>query len=137
MSDAAPLRPAAPEHRRYLIWLAGFLDGRGYIGCVLSNKHYIPRLKVVDRDPTLLNEIQQFTGYGGVRQDTKTAWAWTVSGVHVMTVLRQVEPFIRARRAHVETLLSFPVTGERGADVTPQTQRQREEIYERLKLLNK
>lgn len=135
MSDAAPLRSAAPLHQRYLLWLAGFLDGRGYIGIVFANNSYIMRLKVVDKDENLLREIHAFTGYGSVNAEGKT-FGWTVSGPAVQTILRRVQPHMRARRAHADALLEFPVL-PRGEDILPQIERKRREIYERLRELNK
>lgn len=120
------------------VWLAGYLDGRGYFGVVYAGKSYSLRIKVTDAKAAPLEQIQRVTRLGNVKAEGKgkvTVWAWTVSGREVQLLLSRIATHLRFKQAHAEAMLRFPVT-ERGEIATPAQIEQRRQVYERLRQLN-
>lgn len=127
-----------PADDPFHVWLAGFLDGRGYLGVIYAGKSYSLRVKVTDAQAAPLEQIQAVTRLGNVKAEgkgDKTVWGWTVSGREVQILLSRVAPYLRFKQAHAKAMLSFPVT-ERGEIATPDQLEQRRQAYERLRQLN-
>lgn len=60
-----------PADDPFHVWLAGFLDGRGYLGVIYAGKSYSLRVKVTDAQAAPLEQIQAVTRLGNVKAEGK------------------------------------------------------------------
>ena len=127
-----------PADDAFYVWLAGFLDGRGYFGVIYAGKSYSLRVKVTNTDAAPLEQIQRVTRLGNVKAEAKgeqVVWGWTVSGPDAQILLSRVAPHLRFKQVHAGEMQKFPVS-ERGEIATPAQLETRRKVYERLKRLN-
>lgn len=122
----------------FYVWLAGFLDGRGYFGVIYAGKSYSLRIKVTDANAAPLEQIHRVTRLGNVKAEAKgrqVVWGWTVSGPDVQILLSRVAPHLRFKQVHAEEMQKFPVSAPGETPTVAQIETRRK-VYERLKQLN-
>ena len=140
-------------------WLAGFIDGEGYIGITRQRKKenrrqsasliYHPSLIISNSNLKVLECIKKFIGYGCVHKqrskpDQKPGFQYKLAKMdNLDIVLRTVQPHLRIKQEQCEFLLNFiklrknakKITGRGHRGATSYTVE--EEIYQKLLILNK
>ena len=144
-----------------LAWLAGFIDGEGYIGLTYQVKaasrqsaatpRYHPYLIVTNTNMGAIEQIHAILGIGKVykipRQDDKSKDAYQLKitkALDLLLVLEQLQPFLRVKREQCELLVSYLryrmtvklLTGRGRRGVTSFGEKDAE-VYQRLLVLNK
>lgn len=123
-----------------LAYLAGILDGEGYIGLVAQGN--IMRPKVVVKMSTAPVIEWLHTVFGASVWETKTPYGinqnWEMNKVaEIEELLEAVLPYMILKREHVELLLAFSKTSKYpGSRVCPEVRAIRENMYVALRLLN-
>lgn len=116
-------------------WLAGFVDGEGYLGIVYheskkvdgSTKRgklpwYSPRVQIAGTDHGIMNDIVYIVG-GGTHSTTDHGNEWKPYRVYVLTgladikdLLIQLKPYIKLKKIQLDLLLEFVVNRINSAD---------------------
>jgi hypothetical protein len=104
-------------------YLAGIIDGEGYIGILKSKKGnkkywsssrdyiYVPVIKVVMTDKPLIQFLKD--SYGGcletrpAHDNTKESYGWTVRKSSVVSILSAIYPFLRVKRRQAEIIFKY------------------------------
>lgn len=136
--DAWQQVPLAPTDAAYL---AGLIDGEGYVGLVRFGKRasgevaIYPRLTIAMTDKAIVNWVDVLTGYIGTRgvldrhnPKHRPAYQWHANGKAAEAVLAQVLPYMRVKRRQALALLRF---------VAAETPKQRASVFARYQPLNK
>lgn len=135
-------------------YLAGVLDGEGYLGIMQGNAQqrmkYIPTIKMTNTHEGLVRLFaRQLGGHVSSRpfadhMEWKPAWCWAVRGyVAVTRVLDVVQPFLIVKQQQAEVLRAFletvtPSEGPRGVWKLPESiLRERGRLYLLMKELNR
>lgn len=94
-------------------WVAGLIEGEGYIGW--TNRQAVIAVKMTDLD--VLERLQSWTGFGRIhslryyegRDDCKPQWTWRVGGRRdFIELARAIEPYMLARRgARIREVLTL------------------------------
>ncbi len=138
-------------------YIAGIIDGEGCIGMgVTFTRHkskrqtHSVRLAIVNTDPRL---AQWFCGrFGGTvhRQDPpankrwKPKYTWQCGGARAETLIAAIEPFLVLKREQAQIVLAMRAigrhrgggTGKGPRPLTDEVVEKREELKQRLHLLN-
>ena len=107
------LRSIRPED---LAYLAGIIDGEGWIGVARSGKHFHLRLVVGSNDRVLVDWLAAKTGRGVIRAydrggNRKRTYQWTCFGTVASAVLQVVFPFIVVNHLQAEIGVRFYLHG--------------------------
>ena len=97
-------------------YLAGFIDGEGYLGlhpairCKNGRTSYTAELKVTSTDMFIIEWMQK--SYGGCYYETKPqkpnhkiAAEWSLHGKNLKPFLRKIQPYLRLKKKQCELLL--------------------------------
>jgi len=142
-------------------WLAGFIDGEGYIGTTFQRKketkhsaaspRYHPYLIIVNTDKKVLLYIKELIGDGRLYILNKTSgnkresFQYKLTKMNaLLTVLEAVLPYLRVKQEQCKLLISFinkrknvrPVTG-RGSRGITSFDKEDDEVHKLFLLLNK
>ena len=146
-------------NKKEIIWLAGFIDGEGYIGITSQRKkenrqqsasvHYHPYLIITNSNLNILKEIKKVVGFGHIyklSQDIKNhkhAFQYKLTEMEKLSMLLPIlQPYLRLKQRQCGLLVNFINTRKnakriygpfRGA--TSYTIE--EDIYQKLLILNK
>lgn len=101
------------EERAYL---AGILDGEGYVGIRIHNQNrrsITPVASVTNTNlPLLVWLKERWGGAIHLKQDkrptSKAAWIWIVASRDVESVLRDAYPYLIVKRPQADLVLSLP-----------------------------
>lgn len=142
-------------------WLAGFVDGEGYIGITHQTKKetssssasdiYHPLLIITNTNKEALEYIQRITAVGAVysgklpKNNEKPSYQYKISKRDdILAILGLILPYLKIKKQQGNLLVEFierrkkikPITGRghRGASSYSEADRN---IYEQLLLLNK
>jgi len=142
-------------------WLAGFVDGEGYLGILFQRKKensqqsasplYHPYLIVTNTDRNSIFYIREILGEGRIYEFDRKNYGFSPSLQYKLTkrealkrLLVEIKPFLRVKYKQAELLLKFLETRERRKIVTGGGSRgktsfskEEEEIYQELLRLNK
>jgi hypothetical protein len=101
-------------------WAAGIIDGEGCIAIKRSRGYFVLALTVGQSghdEPAMLRRLVELYG-GTVRRGTVDArpgrrrrWDWTVVGRQAEVVLRQVAPYVVAKREQLDLALEYRRVG--------------------------
>lgn len=144
-------------------WLAGFIDGEGYIGITFQRKkenrrqsasaRYHPYLVISNNNREVLKSIKEFVGSGYVyqlsrnselRNKQKQSFQYKLTGMRELeSLLYSVQPYLHIKQKQCELLLDFikvrknarKITGRSSRGLTSYTIE--EDIYQELLILNK
>jgi len=127
-----------------LAWLAGFLDGEGCITLHNSPRHrFSIQLHVSNLDLASLERCRAIAGAGAVlqkkgrmRPNERRGWLYEIYGHKAKALIRQVVPYMTARRPQAEILAQFPIARQ-GHRVGPLTKVGQAVAYARIKELNR
>jgi hypothetical protein len=146
-------------NKKEIAWLAGFIDGEGYIGITFQRKkenhrqsasvHYHPYLIITSNNLEILKEIKKLTGFGHVYklsrniEHHKQGFQYKLTEMEKLNILLPLlQPYLRLKQCQCELLISFinirknakRIYGPyRGAS----SYTTEEEIYQKLRILNK
>lgn len=123
-------------------WLAGFIDGEGYLGIVKQkSSHRIhPRLGISNTCKEVLRYIQNRVG-GYLRNSRKATrlnhatYILTWRRTKAIELLKKIIPYLTIKKEHARLLISFPVNNS-GKNITEIQRGIRERLFLRLKELN-
>lgn len=143
------------------VWLAGFIDGEGYLGILKQKKRitkqqsgsplYHPYLVITGTDEKTIKYLIELTGCGWVVKMTKKndkhkiAYQYKVSKFDdLISLLSQIQNFLKIKQFQSRLLVQFinlrkqalVKTGRGSRDITSFTGEE-EKIYQELKKLNK
>ena len=91
-------------------WLAAVIDSEGHIS--ISNRGYL-RIVVVNTSKDLLDHCKDITGVGyfherkSGKSHWKQAWSWTCNGWAAINLLKQVTPYIIAKKTKLGEALNL------------------------------
>lgn len=149
----------AMTEREVAIWLAGLLDGEGYIGLVnrtpeIGRQHFRSYTTVAGTDLRLMDALQERTRAGRVYKHKRTgnertkklAYTWRLTAEEQRKWLPRVLPFLVIKKEQAEALLralelkdqlrftkGFRITAQTRDDLAGQIS----EIYLELRQLNR
>src|SRR3989442_737672 len=138
-------------------YLAGFVDGEGYLGLArIRRRHraseYCLRLSIYNTNRAILEEIKRTTGgtmsvVGQRRAGWKPSYALILTNAAAARVIRKIKPFLLVKSEQSEALLAFDQrirAGRRLRDkagrllpLARQEVRFRQAFYNRVKRMNR
>lgn len=151
--------------QEYIIYIAGFLDGEGWIGLqknpIRTNRwaytYYFVRIGVSNTNKAILEWLQSTTEKGYIRANLsnlklpnrKPCWVWDVSGKDALEILKLIYPYLRIKRTVVKAILEFremidtqkkerlSCKGKYKQPVPEEFNLKREKLYQKVRSLNK
>jgi hypothetical protein len=101
-----------------LSYLAGFVDGEGYIGLPANlrlnrNPFYRPTLTIYNTHRGVLLQIKEFIGFGRVYTGTsrgphcQPTYLFKADGRRIAPILEQLLPFLIVKRKQAELVLEY------------------------------
>ena len=143
-------------------WLAGFIDGEGYIGITFQRKKqtstssasplYHPFLIIVNTNKDVLLYIKQLIGGGKLyilrkknSHNNKKCYQFKLTKMdRLLRLLEEIDPYLKIKNKQCEFLIAFlkrrmyikPITGRGSRGITSFTDEDKE-IYDNLLSLNK
>ena len=132
----------------HLFYIAGIIDGEGYIGLIQHRKKkslnfgYSPKTSVTNTNTTLLYWLKQETGIGVVTPQSKVEgckprWEWRLNADEMREFLVCIEPFLLIKKQQAVLLLEYlPFNFKGQRQVPDEISIQRECIYQELAALN-
>lgn len=141
-------------------WLAGFIDGEGYIGMTKQIKrestkqapgyYYHPHLIVTGTDKEAILYLHRLTGCGRIvtqpqSQGHKTAYQWKLTKYNdLLDIFMQIKKYLKIKQKQCDLVIHFItsrqqaniVTGK-GSRGTTSISRHEDEIYLELRKRNK
>jgi len=141
-------------------WLAGFIDGEGFIGLTkqktrestkhAAGYHYHPYLIVTGTENHTIHNLNSITGCGHVITQTqkgnqKTAYQWKLTKYNdLLHILGQIQRHLRIKQKQCELIIQFITTRQqaniktgRGSRGSTSFSENEEQIYQELRNLNK
>lgn len=137
-------------------YLAGLIDGEGYIGILKSmkgnKKHftsakeylYCPVFKIAMTHKPVLEYLHN--KYGGTLNTRKRnlknpahkeAYDWVIKNAKVMVILNEVYPFMRVKQIEVDILRKFYLTNNgAGKPISENNWKIRDELYAEIRKLH-
>jgi hypothetical protein len=130
-------------HELLVAYLAGIVDGEGYIGLTKNKGTYGPRLLVGMTDKIVIDLLHETFGgrlYEDKVRSGRVLYRWhVVNKADLERILSELLPHLRAKRAQAELVLEF-VRGyedqRHRPAITQQELQRRFDLYCRVKPLN-
>lgn len=135
-------------------YLAGLLDGEGYISIMKVNKGnkrqwsstrdylYYPVIKVAMTDKAIIEFLKN--SYGGTfetrkaRLNARESYCWTVRKAQVINILQKVYPYLKVKRKHAEVIFKFKnATNGVGNPLGEDNWNKRDELFAEIRKLTK
>lgn len=159
MKAKANINALSPIQRA---WLAGFIDGDGFIGLTFQRKKenkqqsstplYHPYLIITNKNKTSIFYVKEMIGEGCVYQLGKKAnkqhspiFQYKLSKMDALiNLLEKIKPYLKIKHLQCDLLLKYIktrqrkfITTGRGSKGTTSFSTEEEEIYRKLLALNK
>lgn len=133
-------------------YLAGLIDGEGYIGIVkvkkgnkkqwFSNREFIfhPILKVAMTDENIIRWLKD--SYGGTfevrksHHNAKESYGWQLRKSQTRDFISKIYPYLRVKKRQAEIILRFP-KHIAGYPIPDDVYHKRIELYDSMRILNK
>jgi len=125
-------------------YTAALVDGEGTIRVSRqvsrAGVRYFPDVTIYNSDRRLPLFVQ--SNFGGVIRPTwhggnrKLLYEWRVRRAEAKKFLRQIEPYLIAKREQARLALSCPL-GKSGRDTTPSEYQKMEDIHRKITILNR
>ena len=133
-------------------YLAGLVDGEGYIGIMMNRRGekatfhsvkdylYTPVLKICMTDRAIIEWL--YCSFGGTfeirkaRGNARESYGWMCRKAQVRKFLGYLYPYLRVKRKQAEVIFRYPV-GEPGKPLPDEIWRKRDELYGEIRALNK
>lgn len=147
-------------------YLAGFIDGEGYIGIIKDERRinrrridsYTAVIKVANTDENIIRWLKD--SFGGtiykrmMKEKQNDAYCWTLEGKKLLPFLEKVSPYLKIKKRQSEVIKFFRKTyspnsyeyiqreAKNGGKFISKTLKKevlskREELYKQLKAINK
>ena len=98
-----------------LAYIAGFIDGEGYIGIDVSRNYYCPCLVITQRDPDILIWIQKMLGeQGSLWHEEGRVWRLKYSSRAFERIIEPLLPYLKLKRQ--QATIAFQVLGMQSID---------------------
>jgi len=153
-------------NEKEIAWLAGFIDGEGYLGIERQRKKetakqtasllYHPYLIIANSNYNVLEFIREYVGYGYIYEvqrkksksrhnNEKPSFQYKLTKMDkLMPLLNALQPYLHLKQQQCDLLLKFinirqsakRITG-RGHRGSTSFSNLEEEIYQKLRILNK
>lgn len=97
-------------------WLAGLIDGEGFVGLSYLKKkddpirYYVPQLKVHMTHEATIRKLETFCGsvYENKKQkNCNTSWGWEVRRADILDLLKCIQPYSVTKKTNVDLLIKF------------------------------
>jgi len=129
-------------------YMAGYIDGEGYLGIMKSNRHpttvaptYMPVIKVTSTDESIIIWFKEsFGGHMDKRVfvgNSKDAYTWTLTGQKLKRFIEKVYPYLKLKKPQADLLKKRLRMYRLGYRYTPEEGRIMEEQYIQIRKLNK
>ena len=96
-------------------YVAGFIDGEGYIGILTAGKYTYCKLDVTNTNEEIIKWLSET--YGGtahrVKRKTitlpnaKPSWLWNLQGKGLLPFLVGIQPYARVKKKHIDLAIKF------------------------------
>lgn len=122
-------------------YLAGLIDGEGYIGCILSRSNYWITLQVemADPGPIALVAEKLRANIKPTREShptKKTLYKVVAGGTKAQGFLSEILPYLIGKQILAKLAIEFPI-GKIGHQTKEDDMEHRENIYYSMRELNK
>ena len=132
-------------------YYAGFFDGEGSFDISIlrptpnnrrKNTFYAYRGTLVNTYLPIIQEFQKHFG-GSISKkkahpNRKTCYAWVLNGKNLVNFINTIIPHLREKKERAQIILDYASTVSHARwSITPEKRKFRDELYARLKLLNK
>lgn len=146
-------------------YIAGFVDGEGYIGIVKDDRRnnsrrtdsYTTVIKIANTDRSIIDWL--LSSYGGtfhkrtMKEGQKDAYYWTLAGEKIVPFLDKIAPYLKIKRKQADVVRQFRKTytqssydhirrqAKNGGTFTSKTTKddvlsQRDSLYQKIRELN-
>lgn len=97
-------------------WLAGLIDGEGFVGLSYLKKkddpirYYVPRIKVHMTHEETIRKLGEFCGNvyeNKAQKNCNQAWAWECGSADTLTILKLIQPFSVTKKRNIDLLIRF------------------------------
>lgn len=125
-----------------LAYLAGFIDGEGYIGISKNSSYGELQISITNTNEDIIRLIAKWFK-GSVRlvekkENHKDCWRFGVYSEDAVTLLKAVYPYLFVKREQAYIGLEFQkLIGKKGKPVSPENIKSREELHRQVCILNK
>lgn len=126
-------------------YIAGFLDGEGYIGISVHRRkdwkrpYYTTQINIYNTDIFVLQSMVENAGVGTIylghrkeRPHHKVIYVWRTTGIKAIELLKELLPYLRVKKEQAELAIRFPNDGRTFHD----NRESQETIREAIKILN-
>jgi len=91
-------------------YLAGFIDGEGYIALRSDKQYYAAILKVASTDEWIIKWIQESYGGSyykriGYKPNHKDSYYWTLNGKKLKVFLQKIQPYLKLKKEQCRLVL--------------------------------
>lgn len=123
-----------------LAYMAGIIDGEGYIGIIARTRGYLLSLHINNTSENIINWIAGHFGgrsnsYQPSSPNNKRMYSWQATGQRAKDVIWQVQPYLVIKSEHANIALNFPI-GNQWHIFTTNEIALRQSSYERIRSLN-
>ena len=124
-----------------LAWVAGILDGEGYVGAYKMGNFTRLKVAVTNTDPKMILKLYDMFGgnlYAFPPSPRKQVYSWSVQDSHATKVIAQVFPYLVTKADQARIALKFADTYvDNGKKLADGVFEKRKEWAEELKRLKK
>ena len=126
-------------------YVAGIIDGEGWIGIVKQSGYYREQCKVDNTCKKLIDWLYHSFGGSyyqqkGKREGNKMNYVWYLRKGQVYKILKTVYPYMKVKRKQAEIIFQFEGTKERSSGryyrLPDYVKKKREELMLQIKALN-
>jgi hypothetical protein len=135
-------------------YLAGLIDGEGYIGILRTSKNqkkkwtsarefvYCPVIKITMTDKEIIEWL--YKSFGGTfetrrhldsSRKSKESYGWMARKAQAVEIVKCVHPYLRVKKKQAHIILRYPY-GKTGLPIPDHVYKQRGELYDAIRILN-
>ena len=123
-------------------WLAGIIDGEGWISVLSCSGRNLLVLGVGNTDEAIVRCCQKIANGGSITSrlpqgfGTRVQWIWQINGLAAQKMIRQVMPYLVGieKRRRAELVMQFPCYPNGSHPLTEKAKATRRRVYEEIKL---
>lgn len=125
----------------HLAWLAGIIDGEGWISILCCNGRNLLVLGVANTDEAIVRRCQEIVNGGSITSrppqgfGTKVQWIWQINGLAAQKVIGQVMCYLvgMEKRRRADLAMQFPCYPNGSHPLTEKAKDTRRRVYEEIK----
>lgn len=120
-------------------YIAGFVDGEGYIGIVRSGDRFILQVSIGQNDPSPLQFIQE--RYPGslflvTPKNGNPIFTWRLSCKKAAAFLSEIEPYLINKKTQAQVGIKFQSLKSCGRKRTPEDREIEHSLFDNVRSLN-